>query len=325
MIKLSICIPTFNRAQYLKECLDSVLISAREYLSEIEIVISDNASTDNTRNVVEDFARQNSNIKYLRNLKTAEVNRNIYNTAKLGGGEYVWVLGDDDTISEQAISIVLSLINSEYNLIVLNYSIFSKDFLTLLKKRALPFKKDYVFLNHNDLLSKLGLSLGFISIVVIKRSIFFAATESECERYMEYGFSFIYATYAGVVNNCRAYLISNPLVSQRSGNAFYETIAWYKCFAIGSSLVFGQLRRNGYSFLALYSANNRVLRDYVMHDISYRRRSSISLHGIFSLTVSCYRMYWYFWLVCVPLLFCPRILICFANKMYLRFFKTINK
>ena len=53
MKKLSICIPTFNRGDFLKRLLVDILENERSH--EVEIVISDNASTDNTDEVVEFF------------------------------------------------------------------------------------------------------------------------------------------------------------------------------------------------------------------------------------------------------------------------------
>ncbi len=66
---LSFCIPTFNRAEYLRSCIDS-LISQPEFSSgEVEIVISDNASTDATENIAREYAAKHENITYFRNDK----------------------------------------------------------------------------------------------------------------------------------------------------------------------------------------------------------------------------------------------------------------
>ena len=61
---LSICIPTFNRSSYLRNTLNSI-VSQQEFLSEkVEIIISDNASTDETPDVVKEFTAKYSNIHY---------------------------------------------------------------------------------------------------------------------------------------------------------------------------------------------------------------------------------------------------------------------
>ena len=64
---LSICIPTYNRSLYLKKSLDSI-VSQNEFLDgTVEIVISDNASTDDTREVVEAYLEKYNNVYYSRN------------------------------------------------------------------------------------------------------------------------------------------------------------------------------------------------------------------------------------------------------------------
>lgn len=64
---LSICIPTYNRAPYLKKCLDSLVCQPEFLKGDVEIVISDNASTDDTCTLVTGYQRRYSNITYHRN------------------------------------------------------------------------------------------------------------------------------------------------------------------------------------------------------------------------------------------------------------------
>lgn len=64
---VSICIPTYNRAPYLKKCLDSLICQPEFLQGEVEIVVSDNCSTDHTREVVQSYKEKYSNIQYYRN------------------------------------------------------------------------------------------------------------------------------------------------------------------------------------------------------------------------------------------------------------------
>lgn len=64
---LSICIPTYNRAQYLKNTLESIVSQKEFNSSNVEIVISDNASTDNTEKIVKEFIGKYENIFYYKN------------------------------------------------------------------------------------------------------------------------------------------------------------------------------------------------------------------------------------------------------------------
>lgn len=64
---VSICIPTYNRAVYLKKCLDSLVCQSEFKRGLVEIVISDNASSDQTEELGRAYQLKYSNIKYHRN------------------------------------------------------------------------------------------------------------------------------------------------------------------------------------------------------------------------------------------------------------------
>lgn len=64
---VSICIPTFNRASCLEKFIKSIIIQNEFIENKVEIVISDNNSSDNTREVCEYYQKNYSNFKYYKN------------------------------------------------------------------------------------------------------------------------------------------------------------------------------------------------------------------------------------------------------------------
>ena len=113
-MKLSICIPTFNRATSLENCLYSIANSKKVDFNSIEVCISDNHSTDDTPLVVEKFTEKFADlisIKYQRNDKNLGIPRNFLNVVKLGSGEFCWLVGDDDLITPYGLYEILGLIN----------------------------------------------------------------------------------------------------------------------------------------------------------------------------------------------------------------------
>lgn len=106
-IKLSICIPTYNRAAFLGEALDSVI---RQATDEVEIVVSDNASTDNTAALVHEYQARFPRIRYHKNSENLGFDRNILKVVELAEGEYCWLLGSDDALAEGAIVAMLPLL-----------------------------------------------------------------------------------------------------------------------------------------------------------------------------------------------------------------------
>ena len=63
MIRLSICIATLNRGAFIGETLESII---RQATDEVEIVVVDGASTDNTEEVVRGFQQRWPRLNYLR-------------------------------------------------------------------------------------------------------------------------------------------------------------------------------------------------------------------------------------------------------------------
>lgn len=89
----SIIIPTFNRSKFLKLALKSVL---RQKGVSFEVIVGDNCSTDNTKDVVKGF--RNSRIIYFKNKKNLGYVQNAHLCYGKASGNYIVNLSDDDFI-----------------------------------------------------------------------------------------------------------------------------------------------------------------------------------------------------------------------------------
>ena len=172
---LSICIPTFNRKTYLRECLDSVISASKDFSDRVSIIVSDNDSSDGTQQMMDDYLKTYSNIYYYKNDFNIGPEKNFYAAALKAKGDFVWIVGDDDTICQDSISKLIDKINQEYNLIICNYSILSKDLSTPLNEIFYDYKS-FDLNDHDQLLKEFGANLGFISSVVFEKQLFFAAS-----------------------------------------------------------------------------------------------------------------------------------------------------
>lgn len=99
--RVTVAIPTFNRKLFLKEALESVL--AQDY-SNVEIVVSDNASTDGTEDVVKGFSEKYNNIIYFRHKENVGGRLNWCKCLELATGDYCLLLSDDDVMMPGAIN-----------------------------------------------------------------------------------------------------------------------------------------------------------------------------------------------------------------------------
>ncbi|MBR2082584.1 MAG: glycosyltransferase family 2 protein [Elusimicrobiaceae bacterium] len=95
-IWLSICIPTCNRAEWLHRTLQSIVQEDCFILSEdIEIIISDNASSDNTQKIVEKFIiKYGSKIKYYKQSQFVCAMENFYKVCTLAQGKFIKLNND---------------------------------------------------------------------------------------------------------------------------------------------------------------------------------------------------------------------------------------
>lgn len=96
---LSICIPTYNRCQYLKKNLDYFVAHNS---GDIEIIICDNASSDETAHVVTDVIESNclDNFTYIRNEFNIGPDANFKKALSMSKGIYTLLLGDDDFLND---------------------------------------------------------------------------------------------------------------------------------------------------------------------------------------------------------------------------------
>lgn len=89
---LTIAIPTYNRASFLKGALDNIT-NDDSFDASIQIVISDNASTDNTKDIAHEYVSRFPQIKYSRNDQNI-YDENFYTALNLSDGQYIKLHND---------------------------------------------------------------------------------------------------------------------------------------------------------------------------------------------------------------------------------------
>ena len=107
--KLTICIPTYDRAWAIGEALESVISQATD---EIEIVVSDNASTDNMPEVIAAFQQRFPRLHYFQSEQNVGCDPNGVRVVELASVEYCWSLGSDDQAEPGAIAAILKAIDA---------------------------------------------------------------------------------------------------------------------------------------------------------------------------------------------------------------------
>ena len=118
---LTIAVPTFNRAEF----LEALLANITKQLSAIapgmvEVLISDNCSTDRTTELTSSFVKSNPSIKVIRNTENKGADYNIAQCYASASGAHVWIMGDDDLIAPDSLpKLVQLLVDHEPDLVYL--------------------------------------------------------------------------------------------------------------------------------------------------------------------------------------------------------------
>ena len=108
---LAIAIPTYNRAEMLKNNLLSIIDEVRDF--SIPLYVSDNSPNEDTEKVVNELQDLYEYIFYFKKEPDFGHDRNILFTLQLPETEYVWLLGDSFSIGNGAIKEVLDAIETE--------------------------------------------------------------------------------------------------------------------------------------------------------------------------------------------------------------------
>ena len=91
--RISVGMPVYNGEPYLSEAIASILCQT---MTDFELIISDNASTDGTEDICRRFAREDGRIRYTRNTENIGAAGNYNKVFDLAGGRYFrWANADD--------------------------------------------------------------------------------------------------------------------------------------------------------------------------------------------------------------------------------------
>lgn len=107
--KISICIPTYNRAERLKDLLAQLcpMVVSCSQPSVVQVCVSDNGSDDDTGDVLSGYQTKYPFIKAHRNPQNLGFGRNLWAVAHMAEGEYIYFTGDDDPFRPNGLEILL--------------------------------------------------------------------------------------------------------------------------------------------------------------------------------------------------------------------------
>lgn len=173
---MSICIPTYNRSGWLSTAIESI-VSQPGFDERTEIVVSDNASTDNTAEIMEGWLQRHGNVRYHRVPDNLGFDHNIIEVLTLAAGEYCWLLGDDDKLSLGALSDVLEDLATCPDLLLFNRVNCdaeqnprrNESWLKVLRPQRFDFSQEPLQFEYLHNACSLGALFSFISSLVVRK------------------------------------------------------------------------------------------------------------------------------------------------------------
>ena len=143
-IKVSLGIPVYNESRFLKKTIDSLI---NQTYSNIEIIAIDNASTDNSFRILEEYSNKDPRLKIFKNDKNIGLSNNFNLLVSKSSGEYFGWIGAHDIYNKDYIEKMVSKIikNNNSSVVFSNVSKIDSDNKIIINKKETGFQ----LLNNN--------------------------------------------------------------------------------------------------------------------------------------------------------------------------------
>lgn len=168
-ISLSIAIPVYNCADSIGENLKGILDQLQDR-NDVEIIVSDNASTDKSLEIINQYASADSRIRVLSSARNVGMDGNVFKAVREAKGEFVHIMSADDFYLDGAIHRILELLHTHPEL---NVIILSNSYLNTFSNRIMNNKgyaKDIYCSTGGELLEKEELKSLCLSNIIVRKS-----------------------------------------------------------------------------------------------------------------------------------------------------------
>jgi len=327
-MRLSICIPTYNRGPFIGELLDSIL-TQRGHDCEIEVVISDNASTDQTADVIAAY-RDRLSLVYYRAVSNMGADRNFLKVVELATGDFCWLMGSDDILEPGSVAEIVRHCRAHDHIagLSVNRNAYNYTMTARIFERPVAggqINGDCLLKTPDDIFVKLGEYFGYLSGQVIRRDLWNRViADFDVTPYFN---AYVHIYIIGEMlryEPCWFY-VSKPCVGWRSDNDSFLSSGEFKRMRI-DVIGYEKISRG------LFGAGNPTYRHVNSTVASVHVRYAILGAKLKGLPSSFYRQaiplllhsYWRypaFWIHTAPLLLIPTSLMRLARWGYRRTIK----
>ncbi|MDR1696338.1 MAG: glycosyltransferase family 2 protein, partial [Endomicrobium sp.] len=233
-ILLSISIPTYNKAGYLRIALDSIFEQIDNSIKDkVEVCVSDDASDDETDKIVGHYRRLYKNLIYFRwDKNNGAAGKNFFKAVEISSGKFCWLIGGDDLLEPNSIKYMLNEFqqNPDIDLYWANINLYDIDNNIIPNKDSGIYKHDIIFNNSRDAMKHMGTHFGQITSLIFNTDRWKDAKNKEY--YYKYSYPQLYPLFTMLKNGSKLKYLSTRLGGYRYGNSAFFPKDTYKRFHI---------------------------------------------------------------------------------------------
>lgn len=175
-VRLSFCIPTYNFGEFIGETLESIIMQAGD---DVEIVVGDGASTDNTAEIVKSYQSRFPKLYYHKFERKGGIDLDLSRTVDLSRGEYCWLMSSDDCLNPGAIQRMLNEIQFGHDVYLCNRTWCDRNLNPIVNQLWLSNEvadQVFHFSNESELVDYLhaaisvGALFSYVSSIIVRRN-----------------------------------------------------------------------------------------------------------------------------------------------------------
>ncbi|MBL0464136.1 glycosyltransferase [Aeromonas veronii] len=171
--KISLCFPTYNRADKVIKQISFILneLASLQKIPKIEIVVSDNGSNEASQNKLKDFIGkinvEDFSVVYNTNVNNLGLVGNLKKITSICNSDYIWFIGDDDTLHTGVLSSVFQACDSKKGLLFINHQAINAEG-TVVMPQAFDIKQHH---DLYDVFTFSGTTMMFITACVYRADL----------------------------------------------------------------------------------------------------------------------------------------------------------
>ena len=226
---VSICIPTYERGDYLDSTLRSLFFELEKTPDAcIEIIVNDNGSTDNTDTIIAKWQKKLP-LRYYKLNENKGSDFNFYAAAQHARGSYIWWFCSDDHIEPDAlIQLIRYLQEYTPECAYINHNLYNLDMSENLGPHPMLafLEQPQLFKNATECILNIGFMFGFLGAIIIRSESFFALDEPL--KFNHTCYSHVGWMFEVLLKGGSCLYINTPLIQHRTGNDSFLTNGAYR-------------------------------------------------------------------------------------------------